>query len=96
VPDLVQDTEQNQHQTGPNKNDCLLTIVSDYGHVVLDAWIAIEELMSPPEDAESYGGEAEDGERDCNPQRWNASLLDRSYHQSTICCHGEKLMPHPS
>jgi hypothetical protein len=69
APHLIQDTEQNQHQTCPNKNDCLLTIVSDYGHIVLNICIAIEKLVSPPEDAESYCGKAEDGERDRNPRR---------------------------
>ena len=66
APHLVQDTEQNQHQTGPNKNDCLLTVVSDYGHIVLNVWIAIEELMPSAENEHSGIQEDEDGNAEGN------------------------------
>ena len=53
TPDLVEDGEQDQRQTAPDKYDCLLAIVSDDGHIVLDVWIAIEKLVSPAPDEHS-------------------------------------------
>src|SRR5450432_296145 len=38
APYLVHDAEHNQRQPGPNKYNCLLTIVSNDGHIVLDIW----------------------------------------------------------
>jgi hypothetical protein len=50
APYLVQDVDQDQHQSAPNNYDYLLTIVSDDESIVLAVWIAIEKLVSPAED----------------------------------------------
>jgi len=50
---LIQDAEQNQHHAAPDKQDCLLAIMSDDGHIILNVWIAIKELVSPAEDEDS-------------------------------------------
>jgi hypothetical protein len=61
APHLVQDAEQNQHQTVPNKQDFLQTIVSDDRYIILDVWIAIDKLMSSGEDENSGTQEDKDG-----------------------------------
>ena len=66
APHLVQDVEQNQRQTAPNKHDRLLTIAPYNRHIVVDVWIAIEKLMSPAEDgnAAEQKNDHRDGEGD--------------------------------
>jgi len=89
APHLVQDAEQNQHQTAPNKEDFLLTIVSDDEYIVLDVWVAIERLMSPAKDknAAKQKDDHRDGERDA--QCRNASLFNHRNHQGTVRFHGK-------
>jgi len=76
APHLVQDAEQNQHQTAPNKEDFLLTIVSDDGYVVLDVWIAIEKLVSPAKDENPAKQKDDQRDSECDAQRRNARLFN--------------------
>src|SRR5450432_156426 len=89
APYLVHDAEHNQRQPGPNKYNCLLTIVSNDGHIVLDIWIAIEKFVSPA--PEENSGQQKDDHRDseCDAQRRNASLFNHRYHKGTVCIHGK-------
>jgi hypothetical protein len=79
-PDLIDDAEQNDRERAPDKPDYLRAIVSDDGDIVLDAWIAIEELMAPAKDEESDAekDDCENGER--HAQGGHASLFDRRQH----------------
>jgi hypothetical protein len=52
-PYLVQDAEQDECQSAPDKQDFFQTIVSNGGYIVLDVWITIEELVSSAEDEDS-------------------------------------------
>jgi hypothetical protein len=76
APDLVQDADQDQGQSAPNKQELLQTNVADGGDIVLDVWIAIEILMSPAEDKDSGIQENKDGNAEGNAQRGNAGLLN--------------------
>jgi len=76
APHLVQDAEQNQHQTAPNKEDFLLTIVSDDGYIVLDVWIAIEKLVSPAKDENPAKQKDDHRDSECDAQRRNARLFN--------------------
>ncbi len=44
------------------------------GHVVLDVWIAIEELVSPPENEDSCKQKYDHGESESDAQRCKARL----------------------
>jgi len=79
APHLVQDADQDQHQTAPDKYDCL-TIVSDNGYIVLDVWIAIEKSMSPAKDENPAKQKDDYGESECDAQRRNSCLFNH-------CCH---------
>ena len=76
TPDLVEDAEQDQHQTAPDKNDFLDPIVADDRSVVLNVWVAIEELVPLVKDEESNPGERDDCDCKRNAQRWNAGLFN--------------------
>src|SRR5437870_12468917 len=76
TPDLVEDADQNQHQTAPDNNDFLDPIVADDRSVVLNVWVAIEELVSLVKDEDSNPGEGDDCDCKCNPQCWNARLFN--------------------
>jgi hypothetical protein len=88
---LVQDAEQNQHQTAPNKYDCLLTIVSDDRYIVLDVWIAIEKLMSPAKHENVAKEKNDRRESECDAMRRNASLFNHRYHQGTVRIHAKRV-----
>jgi hypothetical protein len=77
APYLIQDAEQDQRQTAPNKKDFFQTIVSDYGDIVLDVWIAVEKLVSSAENEDPAIQEDKDGNSECHAQRRNAGLLNR-------------------
>ena len=75
TPDLVEDAEQNQHQTAPDKYDYLLAIVSDNRHIVLDVWVALEKLMAPAPDQDTGDHKHDHGESESDTQRRNARLF---------------------
>jgi hypothetical protein len=77
APYLVQDADQDQGQSAPNKQDLLQTNVADGGYIVLDVWIAIEILMSPSEDKDSGTQEDKDCDAEGNAQRGNTGLFNR-------------------
>jgi len=95
TPHLVQDGDQDQHQTVPNKQDFLQTIMSDDRYIILDVWIAIEKSVSPAQDANSAKQKDDHGESECDAQRRNPSLFNHRYHQGTIRFHG-KIVSMPS
>lgn len=76
-PDLVDDAEQNDRQPAPDEQDCFRAIVPDDRDIVLDARVAIEELVAPAKDEESDAekDDCENGER--HPQGGHTSLFDR-------------------
>ena len=76
TPDLVEDAEQNQQQTAPNKYDYLLAIVSDNRHIVLKIWVAIEKLVAPLPDQDTGDHKHDHGESESDTQRWNALLFN--------------------
>jgi hypothetical protein len=80
---MVQDGHQDQHQTVPNKQDFLQTIMSDGRSITLDVWIAIEKL-SPAEDENAAKQKDDHGENESDAERRNASLFNHRYHQGTI------------
>ncbi|PYJ40481.1 MAG: hypothetical protein DME86_12085 [Verrucomicrobia bacterium] len=77
APDLVQDADQDQCQSAPNKQDLLQTNVADGGYIILHVWIAIEILMPPAEDKDSGSQEDKDCDAEGNAQRGNAGLFNR-------------------
>jgi hypothetical protein len=77
APDLVQDADQDEGQSAPNKQDLLQTNVADGEYIVLDVWIAIEILVPHAEDEDSGIQEDKDGKTEGNAQRGNAGLLNR-------------------
>jgi hypothetical protein len=84
TPDLVEDGEQDQRQTAPDKYDSLLAIVSDDGHIVLDGWIAIEKFVSPAPDEHSSKQKDDHGESESDTQRRNARLFNRSHEITQV------------
>jgi len=50
--------------------------VSDDGYIVLDVWIVIEKLVSPPPDEYSGKQKDDDGKTESNAQRRNALLFN--------------------
>jgi hypothetical protein len=91
TPYLVQDVDQDQHQSAPNNYNYLLTIVSDDGYIVLDVWIAIEKFVSPAEDENAAKQKNDRRESECDAQRRNARLFNHRYHQGNIRFHGNRL-----
>jgi hypothetical protein len=89
APHLVQDGHQDQHQTVPNKQDFLQTIVSDGRSIIFDVWIAIEKLVSPAEDDNASKQKDDHGESECDAQRRNASLFNHRNHQGIIRLHAK-------
>jgi hypothetical protein len=65
--------------------------VPDYRKVVLDVWIAIEELVSPAEDDNAAKQKDDDGESECDTQRRNAGLLNRRYHKISVRLHAKRV-----
>jgi hypothetical protein len=88
---MVQDGHQDQHQTVPDKQDFLQTIVSDGRSIILDVWIAIEKLVSPAEDENAAKQKDDHGESESDAERRNASLFNHRYHQGTIRFHGKSV-----
>jgi hypothetical protein len=72
----MQDAEQCDCQTAPDKQDCLLTIVPDDRHIVLDVWIAIEKLVSPAPDENSGEQKDDYGDSEYDAQRGHSGLFD--------------------
>jgi hypothetical protein len=65
--------------------------VADSGHVVLDVWIAIEELVSPAENEDSRKQKYDHGESESDAQRWNARGFNHGYQGGTVRYHANKL-----
>jgi len=55
-------------------------IVSDDGYIVLNVWIAIEELMPSAENENSAKQKDDHGEGECDAQRRSSSLFNYRYH----------------
>jgi len=83
---LKENAEQDKHQAAPHKNDFLDAIVSDR-LVVLDVWIGIEELVSPPENEDSCKQKYDHGESESDAQRWHTCGFNHSYQGGTVCYH---------
>jgi len=78
---LVKDADQNQHHAAPDKQDCLLAIMSDHGNIILNVWIAIKELVSPAEDEDSGKQKDNHCESESDTQRRNAPVFNHRYQQ---------------
>jgi hypothetical protein len=91
APDLEQHVDQNQRQTGPNRQNYFLTIVSDDGDIILDIRIAIKKLVSPSPDKEPGKQKNDYCESECSAQRGNASLFNNRYQQGNIRFHRKSL-----
>jgi hypothetical protein len=91
APDLEQHVDQNQRQTCPNRQDYFFTIVSDDGHIVLDLWIAIEELVSLAKNHYSATQKTKDGNAEGDSQSRNAGLFNHCY-QNAVCCHVKRVV----
>lgn len=89
-PDLVQNTDQNDRQSAPNKQDSLFAIVPDDRKIVFNVCILIEELVSSPKDDKAAKQKNDGGESKCDPQRWKTSLL-KSHHQDTVRLHAKRV-----
>jgi len=76
APHLIQDADQDQGQSAPNKQDLLQTNVADGGYIVLHVWIAIEILMPPAPDKDSGTQEDKNCDAECNAQRGKSSLFN--------------------
>jgi hypothetical protein len=50
--------------------------MSDDRKIVLDVWIAIEELVTPAEDVNSAKQKNDHGDRECDAQRRDTGLFD--------------------
>jgi hypothetical protein len=81
APDLEHDVDHNHRQTGPNRQNYFLTIVSDNRAIVVYVWIGIEKLVSSSPDKKSreQKDDHRDGERDS--QRRNASLFNHRHRR---------------
>jgi hypothetical protein len=91
APYLVQDADQDQHQSAPNNYDYLLTIVSDDESIVPDVWIAIEKLVSPAEDENAAKQKNDRRESERDAQRRNASLFNHRHHKETVRLHAKRV-----
>jgi hypothetical protein len=91
APDLVQDGDQDQHQTVPNKQDLLQTIVSDGRSIIFGVWIAIEKLVPPAEYGNASKQKDDYGESECDAQRRNASLFNHRNYKGTARFHGKRV-----
>jgi hypothetical protein len=67
------------------------TIVADYGKIVLDAWIAIEELVPPAENDNAAIQKDDEGDSECDAQSRNASLFNHRYHKETVRLHAKRV-----
>jgi len=65
--------------------------VSDFGDIIFNAWIAIEELVTPAEDQNAANQKDNHGDSEYDPQRRNAGLFDHWYHHGNIRFHRETL-----
>jgi hypothetical protein len=90
-PNLDEDEDQHRRQSTPNKENFLLTIVSDDRHIVFDIWIAIEKLVSPAPDEDP--GKEKDDHRDgeCGAQRRNTGLFNHRHHKGTARLHAKRV-----
>jgi hypothetical protein len=89
APDLVQDADQDQHQSARDNYDDLLTIVPDSGPVVFNVWIAIEKLMSPAKNENAAKEKGDGRESECDGQHRNASLFNHRHQQGNIRPHNK-------
>jgi hypothetical protein len=92
APELVEDAEQDQRESAPDKYDFFLAIVSGDPAVVLDVWIAIEKLVSSAPDEDSGKQKDDHSESESNAQRRNAGLCDHRYHQGIVDFHAKTVL----
>src|SRR6267143_1485656 len=88
---MVQDGHQDQHQTVPNKQDFLQTIVPDGRSIIFDVWIAIEKLVPPTEDGNASKQKDDHSESECDAQRRNASLFNHRNYKGTARFHRNRV-----
>jgi hypothetical protein len=81
APDLEQQIDQNERQAGPNTQNYFLTIVSDDWHIVRDAWIAIEKLVSLAKDEDPGTKNSQKGNAENDAQSGDADLLDHRHER---------------
>jgi hypothetical protein len=65
--------------------------VASGGHVVLDVWIAIEELVPPAENKDSGKQKYDHGESESDAQRGNARGFNYGYQGGTVRYHANTL-----
>jgi hypothetical protein len=65
--------------------------VASDGHVVLDVWIGIEELVSPAENEDSCKQKYDHGESESDAQRGNARGFNHSYQGGTVRYHANNM-----
>jgi len=58
--------------------------VSDDRHIVLDVWIAIEELVAPTEDENAANQKDDHGESERHPQGRESGLLNYCYQRDYL------------
>jgi hypothetical protein len=88
---LVQDGDQDQRQPAPNEQDFLHPIVSDFGHIILNPWIAVEELVTLAEDQNAAHQKNNHGDSEYDPQRRDSGLFNHGYHHANIRFHRKSL-----
>jgi hypothetical protein len=88
---LVQDGDQDQRQPAPNKQDFFHPIVSDFRHIILNPWIAIEELVALAEDQNAANQKDDHGDSEYDPQRRDSGLFNNRYQQGNIRFHRKSL-----
>ena len=65
--------------------------MSDDRHIVLDVWIAIEELVALAKDENAANQKDDHCESERHPQRRETGLLNRRYQQTNIRFHEKNL-----
>lgn len=88
---MVQNGDQDQRQPAPNEQDFLHAIVSDDRHIVLNIWIAIEELVALAEDQNAATQKDNYGDSECDPQRWDSGLFNHRFYHRKINFHRKSL-----
>jgi hypothetical protein len=87
APDLVQDADENQHQTAPGKYDYLFPVMSDDRHIVLDVWIGIEKLMSAAPNENSSKQKHDHSQSESDAQCRNSCRFDPRHYQQIVDPH---------
>jgi len=65
--------------------------MSDFGDIILNAWIAIEELVAPAENQNAAKQKNNDGDRERDAQGRDSGLFNHWYHHGNIRFHRKSL-----